>query len=56
MLETKIKSKTTVSKLKKILRNIYLETFILNSEKIGGPRKTVEVDETILYKKSIMLE
>ena len=49
--ETSIKSKKTVIKFTKILRQICFEYFILNSGKIGGPDKIVQIDETLVFRK-----
>ena len=51
MKESNLGSNSTVVEWRKIFRNICLETYILNAKKIGGPGTTVEIDETLTFKR-----
>ena len=51
MQETNIKSNKTICHLRKLLREVCVETFISNAQKIGGANKIVQIDETLVFKR-----
>jgi len=51
MKECGFKSKKTARKFVKVLRNVCLEHYILNVERIGGNGQIVQIDETLLFKR-----
>ena len=51
MQETNIKSNKTICCLRKLLREVCIETFINNAQKIGGANKIVQIDETLVFRR-----
>ena len=51
MQEINIKSNKTICRLRKLLREVCVETFINNVQKIGDANKIVQIDETLVFRR-----